>query len=141
MYFGPNALRIIALWSWGFAIVVFGFLSLYPLLLPKNSLTDFFAAISYPLYVVHAVAGMVIIRFLILWNFGAITSVLCAAICLTGVAWLLHRAVEMPSQALGKRVQSRVKSLSGGVSANYLRGMRQIIRQKFCACFRYMQKS
>jgi peptidoglycan/LPS O-acetylase OafA/YrhL len=68
------------------------------------ALLDFLADISFPLYALHSLAGWVLLK-LLMGNgmaFGPALTLTGAAI--VGVAWLLHRAVEMPSNRLGKRL-------------------------------------
>ncbi len=68
---------------------------------------DFLAAISYPLYVVHAAAGYSTLHLLI--NFGAneTFALLAALIISFGLATILHYIVEKPSQVMGKKIAKR----------------------------------
>jgi peptidoglycan/LPS O-acetylase OafA/YrhL len=71
-----------------------------------HRITDFLAGISYPLYVVHGIAGMVALRILIdlavpVWL--ALSLIIASALVL---AWLVHRTIEAPSIALSKKWSS-----------------------------------
>jgi peptidoglycan/LPS O-acetylase OafA/YrhL len=65
---------------------------------------DFFADISYPLYLVHSLAGYVSMKWMMQQGlgFGAALPMTFATACL--LAWLIHHAVELPSARLGKRL-------------------------------------
>ncbi|EFA4099485.1 acyltransferase [Escherichia coli] len=67
-----------------------------------GTVTSFFAKISYPMYVVHALFGYVTMWYMI--NFGLNTYVaLILQILLTiSISYLLHLYVEIPSQKYGK---------------------------------------
>jgi peptidoglycan/LPS O-acetylase OafA/YrhL len=62
------------------------------------------ADISYPLYVVHGVAGYAIMRILLGAGFGQFLCFAVAMIFAFTAAWLIHVFVERPSQAYGKRL-------------------------------------
>jgi len=78
---------------------------------------DFLANISYPLYVVHAVVGYVLLTVLygILPN-PLIDSALTFALILP-IAYLLHRFVELPSNRLGRRAAGRLGGQRAGVKS------------------------
>jgi peptidoglycan/LPS O-acetylase OafA/YrhL len=69
-------------------------------------------AISYPLYLVHQNIGYIVLRGLFAW--GVPTEVgLALAICLViGLAALLHHVVEVPGQALTRKLRRRVSAES-----------------------------
>ena len=101
---GPDAASFGLALGYGVALVTFVFAYAYPRLFRANPVFGFLADISYPLYVIHGVAGYVALRLLLDQGFKAWTSLtLVTTVCLL-VAWLLHRLIERPSQALGKRV-------------------------------------
>ena len=76
-----------------------------------NRWLDFLAGVSFPLYLIHAILGYSALTFLIL-RFGLSYSLalLPAFALVLGLAWLLHRIVERPSQSLGRSIS---RSLSG----------------------------
>ncbi len=72
-----------------------------------NRLLDALAAISYPLYLVHAVLGFVVINFLnIAWHVPFALAALAAALCSILLATSLHIGIEKPSIHLGHRLPS-----------------------------------
>lgn len=106
---GPFSQNVVVAWNYGFALALFLFAYRFPGLFSSNRLTDFFASISYPLYVLHGVAGYVALRILVGSGLRASVSlsiVTASALCL---AWLVHRLVERPSQALIDRIKARRK--------------------------------
>ena len=66
-------------------------------------IVDFFADISYPLYLVHAVSGYAIIRLLMVHGFRYYQAATVAVICAVAIAYVLHRIVEMPTANIWKR--------------------------------------
>ncbi|WP_279609715.1 acyltransferase family protein [Burkholderia ambifaria] len=79
-------------------------------------IVDFFANISYPLYLVHAVSGYAIIRLLMVYHFRYYQAAAVALICAVAVAYILHRVIEMPTANIWNRrkpmpdQQTRVES-------------------------------
>ncbi|MBP0446674.1 acyltransferase [Roseomonas sp. SSH11] len=65
---------------------------------------DWLARISYPLYVVHGVAGYAVIRLMLEAGAPPLAAILLAALLAFGCAILLHRLVEVPTQRAGHRV-------------------------------------
>ena len=68
-------------------------------------IAHFLAKISYPLYLIHAVPGYVLLKYLMLakgWGYPSALTLTLAAILL--VATLLHLAIERPSIAAGRRL-------------------------------------
>ena len=103
---GPYAGGISVAWSYAFALLTFGFAYAFPRLFKANRAFDFLADISYPLYVVHAVAGYVVLRILLeigwpVWAALGAVTLLCIAL-----SWLVHVVVELPTQAIGRRLAS-----------------------------------
>ncbi len=62
------------------------------------------ADISYPLYVVHGVAGYAVIRVLLDRGVPAVAAVLLALMAALAVARMLHVTVERSTQRLGRRM-------------------------------------
>jgi peptidoglycan/LPS O-acetylase OafA/YrhL len=65
---------------------------------------DALARISYPLYVVHGVAGYAVIRLMLEAGAPPLAAILLATLLALATATLLHRVVELPTQRLGRRV-------------------------------------
>jgi peptidoglycan/LPS O-acetylase OafA/YrhL len=74
----------------------------FPNMIPKNKVTDFFADISYPLYVVHGVAGYTLLA--VLRDMGVSSSL--ALTITTGaaisIAYAIHIFVEVPTRYWGR---------------------------------------
>jgi peptidoglycan/LPS O-acetylase OafA/YrhL len=64
----------------------------------------FFADISYPIYLVHGPLGMALVYELHLRGVGANVAVIVGLACVFAFSYLLHRLVETPFNALGKRL-------------------------------------
>jgi peptidoglycan/LPS O-acetylase OafA/YrhL len=96
---GPHSGAFSQMWNYGLALLTFMVAFTFPRLFRSNRVFDFLADISYPLYVVHGVAGFAAMR--VLLDNGVppfATQLLVSAACLF-VAWPLHKSVEAPSQA------------------------------------------
>lgn len=107
---GPMAVNIKDIVSYAFALLTFMFAYAYPRLFKGNVITNFMANISYPLYVVHGLAGYVILR--VLLDLGFKTSIaMLFVLCFSFLsAWLIHFAVELPAQRLGKKWSAKLKN-------------------------------
>lgn len=70
-----------------------------------NRFLDFFADISYPLYIVHSLIGYACMRVLMANGAGFVPAALLALGVAIAVAYLIHRTVELPTVALGKRLR------------------------------------
>ena len=64
---------------------------------------DALARISYPLYVVHGVAGYAVMRLMLEAGAPPLAAILSAAVLAIGAAILLHRLVEIPTQRAAQR--------------------------------------
>jgi peptidoglycan/LPS O-acetylase OafA/YrhL len=104
---GPYKGSVAIAWNYGFGIGVFAFAMSWPRLFKRQRVLEFFADISYPLYVVHGIAGYVLMRTLQEQRWPSSIIILVTASSAICVAWLIHRFVEIPTQALGKRLASQ----------------------------------
>ncbi len=71
---------------------------------------DLMADISFPFYLIHSIVGYSVMTFAIValrLSYGAAAAV--GLIVVVSVAWVLHRAVEVPSLRLGKRLAARLQ--------------------------------
>jgi len=73
-----------------------------------HSVTDYFADISYPLYVVHAVLGYAMLHSLTAAGVRSPVAVGATSAVAVTTAWLLHRYVELPTHRLGTRWARRL---------------------------------
>ncbi|TPN58834.1 acyltransferase [Mesorhizobium sp. B1-1-9] len=96
-------------WTYGFAVLTFAFAASFPQLFQRTRVADFFADISYPLYVVHGVAGYAALRVLLDLGVKAWISLIIVTAAAIGIAWVLHVAIEMPSHDFGKRLAARLR--------------------------------
>jgi peptidoglycan/LPS O-acetylase OafA/YrhL len=107
---GPYAASIFVAWSYGFALLTFMFAYSYPSYFKSNKIFDYFANISYPLYVIHGVTGYVALRIMLDMGFKAWVSLLVVTTVTILLSWLLHVLVEKPSQILGKRLSQKLSA-------------------------------
>ncbi|QKC86064.1 acyltransferase [Mesorhizobium sp. NZP2077] len=98
------------LWSYGFAVIVFASAATFPRVFRSTRIGDFFADISYPLYVIHGVAGYAALRVLLDLGAKAWVSLAIVTAGAIALAWLLHITVEIPSHNLGKRLASSLRT-------------------------------
>lgn len=103
---GPYSASVDTAWSYGIALLVFILAYSFPTLFAGNRLFDFLADISYPLYVVHGVAGYVALR--VLTGLGVRASISLAVVTSSALflAWLIHKLVEAPTHRIAKRFSS-----------------------------------
>jgi peptidoglycan/LPS O-acetylase OafA/YrhL len=71
---------------------------------------DFFADISYPLYLVHSVAGFGVISVMLNEGFGKLAAISTATATALFAAYLIHKAIELPSNEYGKSLLRRWSS-------------------------------
>ena len=77
----------------------------------RTSLFDFFADISYPLYLVHSLVGFSVMSYLILaWRVPYAISAVVAFGLVVLIAWVLHISVESASIAAGRRLAVALKA-------------------------------
>lgn len=98
--------------AYAYALVIFAlFYGLYGKirLLPDaiGHVFDRLATISYPLYLVHAVHGYVVMNVLLAQGAAVGVAVISAAVWSLVVAVLLHRLVERPSHVVARRLAAR----------------------------------
>lgn len=96
-----------ATFSYGYALVVFGALYALRGAVRANAVLDFFAAISYPLYLVHALVAFSLMQVLIRNGIDPALATAIAFGVAVGLATIIHRTVERPAQALGKALARR----------------------------------
>lgn len=112
---GPYSANLGVAWSYAFALLTFTFAYAFPNLFKANPVFDFLADISYPLYVIHGVAGYVALRIMLDMGFKAWTSLVIVTVGCLLLSRLLHLAVEFPSQKLGKRLGAKLTGAKLGI--------------------------
>ena len=99
-------------YNYGYALMLFALLFALRRLDRPRWLPDALAAISYPLYLVHFIAGFSVLKLLTLGRWSGLrlsyeAALVVAVLVAVGIATLLHYAVELPSLALGRRLTRR----------------------------------
>jgi len=89
------------------ALVVFTILYVYRDRIPANRFAQRVANMSYSLYAVHFVLGMVLVHTLTLATGQPVVAVLGASIVVVLVSLAMHELVEAPAIQLGKRWNAR----------------------------------
>lgn len=92
----PNAGMLPRGWSYLAAVVTFWLCYAFRGLLPKSRMLSLLADISYPLYVVHGVAGYVGLRILLDQGVSPLVSLLLTTVTALVLSWVLHRTIEKP---------------------------------------------
>ncbi|MBO3276222.1 acyltransferase family protein [Pseudomonas schmalbachii] len=110
-WLGPYSASLPVAWSYAFALLCFIFAYRFPNLFRANRIFNFLANISYPLYVIHGVAGYVALRIMLDLGFKAWVSLLVVTAAALSLSWLLHVLVEQPSQVLGKRLGAKLSGV------------------------------
>ena len=75
---------------------------IFPSIFKSNRATNFFSDISYPLYIIHGVAGYMGLRLLLEIGFPIWIAMVLVVSIIFGLSWLLHIWIELPSRRLGK---------------------------------------
>jgi peptidoglycan/LPS O-acetylase OafA/YrhL len=91
-------------WSYGAALLLFLVSYSNRERFIGGKLVEFFANISYPLYVIHGVAGYVALRVLLDLGVDAWMSIVIVFSVVVMLSWVIHFLVEKPTQILGKRL-------------------------------------
>jgi peptidoglycan/LPS O-acetylase OafA/YrhL len=90
--------------SYGAAFALFSVAAMLATSWPKTRLLSFLADVSYPLYVVHGVAGYAILAHMITAGAAPLMAIIAALSFAMGVSWMLHVLVETPAHRLGQRL-------------------------------------
>ncbi len=94
-------------YNYGYALIVFAAAYALRRHVPDSRVADFFAAISYPLYLVHALTGYVVLTLLLDHGVNGAIATLAAFGVAVALALGLHVTVEQRSQRLGKTLAAR----------------------------------
>jgi len=103
------------IWSYAAAVLTFGAAYRWRGLFKPNLVTSFLADISYPLYVVHGIAGYVFMRLLFETSIPQWVVLPLTIAVFFSIAWLVHRYVEAPSQRFGKEISARSANRQAGM--------------------------
>lgn len=110
IYAGPKPEFVIVSWSYAYAIPLFWFAMMFPKLFQSTRVGDFFASISYPLYVVHGITGFVALRILSDFGLQPWLALLIVFPFICALSWVLHKFVETPTRLFGKRFAAQVET-------------------------------
>lgn len=94
--------------NYAYAIAIFGLAYMNRSRFRNFLLLDFLADISYPLYVTHSLIGYIAMRYMFAQKIPAIIVTPITAALILVIAYLIHRLVELPATAIGKRSFFRV---------------------------------
>ena len=111
---GQGGLHVLNFMSGVVGLAIFAPLLLANRWLPYSRLVDRLAEISYPLYLVHATLGYIIIRSVYLWSGSLYLGFAVAFAVAVTLAALLHRFVERPGNNLGRRLAGPVVPADAG---------------------------
>ena len=70
----------------------------------RSRITRFFSDISYPIYIIHGVAGYVLLHALTRANWNSDLASMTVICIMVLIAWLVHRFVEAPTHRIGQRI-------------------------------------
>lgn len=101
----PDIFKRLLLWSFLIGYVVFAGSYLLRRFIPYSRTWNLVADVSYPLYAMHYILGVMLLT----WLYGLhplpLLNVLEASLLLFGLAYLVHRFVEVPGTRIGKRIR------------------------------------
>ena len=104
---GPQRSQFPAVTVWYYlALAVFALCYALRSRFRPHRLLDFLAAISYPLYCVHSLAGYTLLKILLHCGLPYAAAVLLTLACAVLLAWLLHLTVERGSIDLGRKLSN-----------------------------------
>lgn len=106
------------MWTYGIALLIFSAAFSFPNVLKSRRITDFFADISFPLYVVHGVLGYAILRVIAGVGVPAWLCVVIAAGISIVVATALHYWVEVPSHKAGKKLATKTTAKTAALGSD-----------------------
>lgn len=95
--------------NYGYAAIVFSLMYVLRDRARPSRVLDYFAAISYPLYLVHFLVGFTILQVLIDRHVDVTLATLSAFAAAIALATALHYTIELRSQKFGKAVASRLR--------------------------------
>lgn len=98
--------------NYGYGLIVFSSAYAFRSKFRAVRFLDFIADISYPLYLVHSVAGYAVIRILMDHGFRYFAAIPIAFGCVVSIAYALHVSVEMPTASLGKRAPRKTSDVA-----------------------------
>ena len=101
---GPYSASFYLVWSYGFALLTFMFAYSCPHTFKANRVFNFFADISYPLYVIHGLAGYVVLRILLDKGCKAWLALIVVCSGAMFLSWVIHKYVEYPTTVFGKKL-------------------------------------
>ncbi|HEX7643062.1 MAG TPA: acyltransferase [Burkholderiaceae bacterium] len=90
--------------NYGYALVLFALCYMLRARFRPGRVLDFFAAISYPLYLIHAVSGYAVMHILMDCGLPYLAAMPLALVFALTVATVLHYLVELPTASAGKRL-------------------------------------
>lgn len=109
---GPYAASFSQIWNYALAFLIFKIAYCLRDFFKANKLSNFFADISYPLYVSHGIAGYVALRLLLEGGLKpSLALPLVTSLCII-LAFIIHKLIEVPSQLIGKWCQMRLSNLN-----------------------------
>ncbi|MEZ6136632.1 MAG: acyltransferase [Pirellulaceae bacterium] len=106
---GPHSATVFLAINYAVAVLLFALGMKFPRVFRSNPIFDFLASISYPLYVIHGVAGYVVLHTLREFHWSPLASVAVTSVLAISVSWSIHRLVELPTQRLGKHWAKRMQ--------------------------------
>ncbi|WP_197057468.1 acyltransferase family protein [Aureimonas altamirensis] len=108
-WLNPSGLPLVIAPSFGLAVIVFYAAWCFPELFKRRTFTSFLANISYPLYVIHGVAGYVLLRIALDQGWPAWFSLVAVTALAMAISYAIHLYVEAPTQRIGKRLGHKSK--------------------------------
>ncbi len=97
-----------AVYNYGLALLVFSVFYFYRYKIKTNIILDFFADISYPLYIIHPIVGYTIMSiYLDCYPAQKLMAIFIAFSVSSCIAYILHELVERKSNLIGKKLAKR----------------------------------
>lgn len=95
--------------SYVLAVVVFALAMKLPAIVTQIPTVQFWAKISYPLYVSHALTGYVVLSVLLHYGSKAWAAIIATFFLSTALAYLIHIFVEQPTHKRGRKFAVKIR--------------------------------
>jgi len=106
----PTILPARPVWSYVVAVAVFWACYLLRDYFRPTAPMTFLANISYPLYALHCYTGWCFMRMLLEFKFSSSAIIILYIVVCFAMSWVIHRAIERPSNLLGGELAKKLRS-------------------------------
>lgn len=103
-YIGPYQINFFLMETYVLSYLTFSLAFCFSFQLKGNRVVNFIASISYPLYIIHGVAGYIVMRVLLEKGFSPYVTLFFVTLGAVIISWIIHISVERPTQRIGQKL-------------------------------------